>query len=402
MAVQQDMTPTFSLRPEVPDLSDLPWHLPLAEWQGVCPRLEEMQVGLSRHPVAFVNYDGQVFALKEMGQWLVQNELQALEAMEKLRLPAVTPAGYALTTTTDGPSAVLITRFLEHSIPYRSLFMVSRLERYRSSLLDAMAGLLVQLHLNGVFWGDCSLSNTLYRRDAGALSAYLVDAESAEISPGTLSPALRHQDLDIMEENVDGDLAELAAMHFLAQGIPIEDTSAYIRRRYSQLWDEITRQEYIPSGERYRIQERIRSMNALGYAVEEVEIKEAEGLSRVRLRVAVGERNFHRDLLFGLTGLEAEETQARQMMNEITELKARMASSQNRSVNISAAAYHWLETVYLPTMEKLKPLAQADTPESELYCQLLEHKWFLSERERRDVGHRAALEDYLRQFGSQG
>ena len=35
-------------------------------------------------------------------------------------------------------------------------------------LLDALVELLVRLHLAGFFWGDCSLSNTLFRLDAGA------------------------------------------------------------------------------------------------------------------------------------------------------------------------------------------------------------------------------------------
>ena len=72
--------------------------------------------------------------------------------------------------------------------------------------------LLVQLHLAGIYWGDCSLSNTLFRRDAGALQAYLVDAETAEIHPARLSPVLRHHDLEIMVENIDGDLVDLEAL----------------------------------------------------------------------------------------------------------------------------------------------------------------------------------------------
>ena len=90
---------------------------------------------------------------------------------------------------------VLITRFLDRSLPYRSLFMRSSLVRYRDHLLDAMAGLMVQLHLNGVYWGDCSLSNTLFRRDAGTLQAYLVDAETSEVYSGYVSPTLRFHDL---------------------------------------------------------------------------------------------------------------------------------------------------------------------------------------------------------------
>jgi hypothetical protein len=35
---------------------------------------------------------------------------------------------------------------------------------------------------------------------------------------------------------------------------------------------------------------------------------------------------------------------------------------------------------------------------AELYCQVLEHKWYLSEKARRDVGHDVAVEDYVRSF----
>jgi hypothetical protein len=37
---------------------------------------------------------------------------------------------------------------------------------------------------------------------------------------------------------------------------------------------------------------------------------------------------------------------------------------------------------------------------AELYCQVLEHKWYLSEQARQDVGHQAATEDFIRQFGN--
>ena len=62
--------------------------------------------------------------------------------------------------------------------------------------MDAQVELMVRLHLAGVFWGDCSLSNTLFRFDAGALAAYLVDAETAEIHK-QLSVGQREYDLDI-------------------------------------------------------------------------------------------------------------------------------------------------------------------------------------------------------------
>ena len=139
----------LSLRPGHPDFLDLPWEFPMSEWSQHCPRLEEVPRGLSRHPVEFVNYSGKIYAIKEMPVGVAEEEYNLLLHMEGLRLPGVTPVGHAVNETTKGLRSVLITRFLDRSLPYRSLFMRSSLVRYRDHLLDAMAGLMVQLHLNG-------------------------------------------------------------------------------------------------------------------------------------------------------------------------------------------------------------------------------------------------------------
>lgn len=389
---------SIALRAGHPNFLDLPWGLSLPNWPGHCSRLEDVPKGLSRHPVAFVNYDGTIYALKELPSGLAEKEYSLLIQLEELRLPVVTPVGHAVTRTPDGTFSVLITRYLDRSLPYRSLFLASSLERYRKHLLDAIAGLLVQLHLAGVYWGDCSLSNTLFRRDAGALQAYLVDAETAELHPERTPPAHRHQDLVIMEENVNGDLADIEASGLEAEGlpdIPLSDVGAYIRLRYRSLWEEITHEYKIHPGEHYRIQERIRALNALGFSVGEVELAETEEGNLLRLRVVVTDRNFHRDQLQGLTGLEAEEMQARAMMNEIQQVKATLSNENNRSTPLSVAAYYWLERIYQPTVKLLQPFAGDDADLAELYCSVLEHKWYLSEKEKHDVGHQIATEDYI-------
>jgi hypothetical protein len=386
------------IKPGYPAFSDLPWELPLAKWEGVCTRLEEAHHGLTRHTLVFVNYDGLLFALKEMPTGQAEKEYQLLSQIADLHTPCVLAVGHITPDKEKGSTSVLVTRFLDHSIPYRTIFMMSSLERYRNHLLDAIAGLLVQIHLAGIYWGDCSLSNTLFRRDAGTLQAYLVDAETSSISSPRTPAALRHQDLDIMEENVDGELLELAASHLLSEGFPSHDTGAYIRLRYQRLWEEITHEQIISPTDSYRIQEHIRALNALGFSVGDVELLTTKDGDQVRLRAIVTDRNFHRDKLFNLTGLEAEERQARQMMNEIQELKATLSQSHNRSTPLGVAAYHWLNNVYQPTVNRLQPLIKTDLNGPELYCQVLEHKWYLSEREHRDVGHTVAVEDYVRKF----
>ncbi len=360
--------------------------------------MERLPLGPSRHPVVFVNYTGRLYACKELPVEIATREYERLRAMEDLRLPVVTPVGHVHVRRAQDEAGVLITRYLDYSLPYHHLFMQQGLERYRDHLLDALAGLLVQLHLGGVYWGDCSLSNTLFRRDAGALQAYLVDAETSEVH-AQLSEGLADHDLDIMEENVYGALLDLAAMWVLPSDYPVQEVGPQIRRRYTRLWSEVTREEVVTPQERFRIYERIRALNALGFSVEEVELTAVAGGERLRFRAFVADRSFHRDLLHTLTGLEAEEAQARQMIGEIRELRATLSQKENRSMPLGAAAYRWLTELYLPAVARLQPLTDGSAQPAELYCQLLEHKWYLSERAGHDVGHQAALEDFVRHVG---
>lgn len=348
--------------------------------------------------MVFVNYEGALYAIKELAPDAAVKEYDLLRRMEELRLPVVTVVGHARTETREGAASVLITRYLDHSLPYHVLFTRSGLTQYRTYLLDAVSSLLVQLHLAGVYWGDCSLSNTLFRRNAGALQAYLVDAETSEIR-SSLSAPLRENELDIMEENVYGALSDLAAMNALPANYPLAEIGPYIRDRYRHLWDEITREETMAPGERYRIQERIRALNALGFSVDEVELRATATGEQLLMRAFVTDRNFHRDLLQNLTGLDVEDLQAQKMLNEIQELKATLSHRHNRSTPLSVAAYQWLNGTYQPTVKRLEARLGEDIDSAEVYCQVLEHKWYLSERARKDVGHRAAVDDYLARFG---
>lgn len=389
---------TSQLRPGFPDFLDLPWHLPLLQWEGHCARLEALPRGESRHPVVFVAYGTQTFALKAMAPGQAEHEYLLLKAMAERGLPVVTAVGHAVVETDEGEASVLITRYLEHSLPYHSLFLQSSLSRYREHLLDALAGLLVQLHLSHVFWGDCSLFNTLFLRDAGTLQAYLVDAETSQVL-SSLGPGLRQADLDLMEENVAGGLMDLVAMGGLPEDFAAFELAADIRRRYDGLWNEVSRVDHLRADERFKITERVRVLNALGFSVGEVSLTRSDGeLDRLELRVAVTDRSFHRRLLHSLTGLEVQEQQALQMVNEVNELRADLGRDRNRSVSMSAAAYAWLEERYKPTVKALAAI-QTEVEPAELYCQLLEHKWYLSEAAQRDVGLEAALTSFLTNHG---
>jgi len=387
---------SLNIRQGHPDFLDLPWHLPLEEWLGKSERVVELERGLSRHEVLFASYGSTVYALKELPPRTGQREYEVLRALEERGLPSVLAVGLARTRPqgSEEEGSVLITQFLERSLPYRTLFMQPGLERYRQRLIDAVAILLVRLHVGGCFWGDCSLSNTLFRRDAGELQAYLVDAETSEVHE-RLSDGQRSHDLDIMEENVAGGLADLAAMMQQPLPLDVDQTGKEIRARYLRLWSEIQREVIVTPADTFTVQERIRTLNALGFSVGEVELVATGEGNQLRMRTTVTDRDYHRHLLQNLTGLIAEEHQAQLLLNELKELKVSLSGTLNRSVPLSVAAYKWLNERFLPTTQALqqKPLPLPDDP-CELYCEVLEHKWFLSEREKKDVGLQRAVEDY--------
>jgi hypothetical protein len=315
--------------------------------------------------------------------------------MEESRLQTVIPAGYAEINLPAFHSSVLITRYLERSIPYCSLFSMEHMSRYREHLMDAIVALLVQLHLAGYFWGDCSLSNTLFRRDAGQLQAYLVDAETSVAFSGKIPPIYRYDDLNILEANLESDLLDLTEESIPLQINP-KDTGTYISLQYQKLWEEITKELLVKPGENYRLQEHIRALNNLGYSIGSIETIETDCGENLRLHVAVTDQNYHRDQLYQYTGLCTEEMQARQMINEIHELKASLSHRENRSVSLAQAAEFWMEHYYKPTLVKLQPFIDMRADPAELYCEVLENKWYLSEQARQDVGHAAATEDYIR------
>ncbi len=383
-----------------PDFLDLPWDRALGAWPGACDRLVEVERGRSRHEVRFVGYRQGVYALKELPTGVAEREYDALRALEDRELPAVRAVAHARARHApglEGETSVLVTRYLDDSVPYRTLFVQQGMERYRQRLLDAVASLLVKLHLGGVYWGDCSLSNTLFRRDAGELQTTLVDAETAETHEG-LSEGQRRQDLAIMEANMGGELADLAALVELPPGLASSDTGANIRQRYERLWSEITRAELIAPADRWRIPARIRALNDLGFSVSEVELVATGEVDRLRMRPIVTDRDYHRRTLHSLTGIVAADRQAALMLNEVRERRATLARERGQNVPTSVAAFHWREHDFEPALARLAPALEAVGDPAELYCQMLEHKWYLSERAQRDVGLDFAIGDYLERF----
>jgi hypothetical protein len=363
----------------------LPWATPLEQWPDeLCIDVER---GLHRNPVRFVMHEGSIYTIKELLEHVASREYTMLRSLEELRLPVVEPVGLVTERPVQPgcePRGLLVTRFLNHSMPYRQVIARGVTVSQAHQLLDALADLLVNLHLVGFFWGDCSLSNVLFRLDAGRYSAYLVDAETAEIHKA-LSNGQRQHDLMIAQENVAGEFMDLAAGFGLPEGLDPVDLAAGLVTRYENLWTELTREEVFSAREQYRVDRRIARLNQLGFDVEELDIQTIDAGHRIRLRVKVVEPGHHRRRLEALTHLVVQENQARRMLNDLDHFRAWHAGVDGQAMNEEEAAHRWLDEVYRPTLGKVPPEQRAKLDDAEIFHQLLEHRWYLSERVEHDL-----------------
>jgi hypothetical protein len=388
------------LRVASPGLVSLPWRRPLAEWDPTAVAFRDVPVGPSRHLVRFVEADGRLWALKALPRRTALHEYEMLRVAETRALAAVRAAGVVLQQRDD--DAVLVTAYLERSWQYRRLLMRIAPDAtvHRARLFDAMASLLVDLHRNGIWWGDCSLANTLFTRDGQVIQAWLVDAETAESHP-SLSEGQRAADLEIMVENVAGGLVDVSARRGEMEGSHeralVEATS--IAERYGQLWSLLHDRPRAGEDPTGVMASRVRDLESVGFAVDEVRLRaddEDDGVGDLRLSVAVGGRRFHAEQFRALTGLDVGEGQARVLLSDLRDHRARWEHERGGSLTEVMAAREWVLTVFTPGAERAHAAVHHLGDPVQAYCDLLEVRWILSERAGYDVGDGPALEALAR------
>jgi hypothetical protein len=379
--------PELRLRAPTADLLALPWDLPLSEWTVPDVPLRDIAVGPSRHLVKFLEADGHLWAVKELPSRIADKEYGVLRRLEDMGLPAVRPAG--LVRQHEFDTALLLTRYLDGSWQYRRLFRRLPLDqpRHRARLFDAMANLMVELHRHGVFWGDCSLANTLFTRDGQVLQASLVDAETSEAHP-TLSDGHRELDLQILVENVAGGMVDLAVQLDREE---LSDTlikeAQDIQNRYQQLWSVLHAEPVFGLADRYRIEGTIRRLNDLGFAVDEIALRPVKAEpGQLRLHVAVGDRRYHAQHLRDLTGMDVGEGQARILLGDLHTYQGQLCREAGHDVDESTAARLWVMEVATPEMDRAHYAVRRTGTPIQAYCDLLEIRWLLSEQAGHDVG----------------
>lgn len=387
-------TPKLQIRPDNPDFLDLPWERRIYDWDS--DRLVDMPAGVHRHPVVFVAYDEGVYAIKEMSLRLARREFRVLRTLREFTQRSAEPVGLAerdwLDPHAEG-AGVVITRYVDHSFPYRRLVSGAGFGARRKQMLDALAGLLVELHMAGCYWGDCSLSNVLYRFDAGQIEAIMIDAETSELH-GSLSDGQRRADIEIMQENVAGEMGDIAAEtgeDFEAADIGL---GLDIADRYDALWQELNEELIVTRDDHYRIRQRIHRVNELGFAVDDVEITPVDGGSKVRMITHVGGRTYNSDHLRQRTGIEASENQAELILSDLNYFLSKQGDVSSTGKRVGT--YKWLSSQFEPMVARIRDEWFGDDP-VQGYCDYLNFRMAMASRRQADVDSWEAFEEWVRE-----
>jgi tRNA A-37 threonylcarbamoyl transferase component Bud32 len=384
---------------EIGAVIGLPWERPLEEWPED-PLLTEKR-GISRHIVRLVRSDeddpnSEIYAVKETVIEFAKREYKALNELKRLGAPSVEPVAVIEERTNNSgeelPCAIA-TRFLPYSLPYRVVLSQSVSEHDINNMANALAYLLVQLHLLGFWWGDCSLSNTLFRRDADSFAAYLVDAETGEFQ-SKLSDGQREHDLEIAFFNVAAELEDLQLSGVLYEGMDPIRASEAVQRRYRRLWSALKDPKKLDPKDRHAVERAMRELHDLGFAVEEVQVSldnETQMLSFQPRLVAAG---YHSAKLKDRFGLDAQELQAKRILASFDRWYARQSNPSTRD----EMAKEWLAKVFFPILNLVPTELQGRVEDAQMFHEILENRWYMTEKAGKDVGLEAAAKMYIEEI----
>lgn len=390
-------------------LLGLPWAVPLADWPEEL--LAAYPRGISRHTVRLISAGGLALAIKEIGESVAYHEYRTLKKLRDLDIPCVKPVAVIAHRTDDARdeelTPCLVTEHLEFSLPYRDVFSRALGPETVNKLIRALAVLLVRLHLLNFYWGDVSLSNTLFRRDADEFSAYLVDAETGEFH-APLSQGRRLYDVELARVNIIGELMDLQAGGLIDASVDVIALGNAVDATYHELWSLMT-DELVVEGDAFgQIAEHIEKIQALGFDIGETEIShgtrpgvDADGnptgenidVYRVSIEPAVFSTGFNRRKLKQLTGLDVQDRQAQRLLGE---MEVYRALHYGGDISLEDVALDWLVNRYEPIVALTPPALRAKLEPAQVFHEILDHRWFVSENESRYVRLEEAAESYFR------
>ncbi len=367
----------------LPALLPFPFEKNLEEWHAAGVALHVMRRGNSRHQVIFVKSKlashPYKFAIKETTLEFARREIENYHKLHDLDIQTLTPVGIVVRHEEDiaietpagimyqeNHTAFVITLLEDAVLPESVLFGLRFQQEARKEIFDAIAELFAKCHAKNVYWGDASLDNLLIKfiREEHTLGkrrklvALLADAETTEIMP-SLSTRLKEADIEFFFESMlwlDEEFHQRGIHR--DKSITLADI-AYLRGRYNALttiWEAHKRFDAIT--------------------------------------------NFNSERHFGRF---RKASYADTLLKHLEEHKWYLSERMKTPVSMRDTTLDWYANYFLPIQDMLKQSNFADyfpdKTELEVYLEIMENKYYLSEQQKRDVGLSYAIKDFAKRFG---
>ncbi|MET0297761.1 MAG: DUF4032 domain-containing protein, partial [Microbacterium sp.] len=207
-----------------------------------------------------------------------------------------------------------------------------------------------------------------------------------------LTPGQREHDLDVARTNIAGEIMDLAAGGRLEGGIDAVEVADGIVSSYRSLWTALTDQETFASDEAWRLTERVQRLNDLGFDIGEMSIQTTPDGTRVSIEPKVVDAGHHQRRLIRLTGLDVEENQARRLLNDMDEFRARISRLGDDEEMV---AHEWLTRVFEPVVKAIPWDLRAKLEPAEVFHQVLEHRWYMSQAREKSAPLAEVLSSYI-------
>lgn len=351
------------------DLQDLPWNVPLDQWNDKQIKFLDIRKGKSKHIVRFIKTKDFSFAIKQTNPISAYFESETFSKLINKGIHTLIPAGYVFykknlfeKNSEDDGLAFIITLLEAKSIPHSILFKWDFSEESRKTIYKAAAELLATLHNNNIFWGDASLSNILIKfikvkdeqgKSYTELKAFLSDSETITI--------LKQINDDHMKKDKKCFYDSMTA---ISKEFPKDEENKIV-------FD-------LPADKKYFKQEYESYYNLLQKSAE------FENVTALEIK-----KHF-----FKITDQYSIDS----ILKQIEEHKWYLSEKNSEEVEMKFAAKDWIEKIYDPIIKEFNKLKIFDyfpnTNSVKLYTDIMAHKYYLSIEKGEDVGIYSAIRSY--------
>ena len=351
------------------DLQDLPWNVPLDQWNDKQIKFLDIRKGKSKHIVRFTKTKDFSFAIKQTNPISAYFESETFAKLINKGIHTLIPAGYVFykknlfeKNSEDDGLAFIITLLEAKSIPHSILFKWDFSDESRKTIYKAAAELLATLHHNNIFWGDASLSNILIKfikvkdeqgKSYTELKAFLSDSETITI--------LKQINDDHMKKDKKCFYDSMTA---ISKEFPKDEENKIV-------FD-------LPADKKYFKQEYESHYNLLQKSAE------FENVTALEIK-----KHF-----FKITDQYSIDS----ILKQIEEHKWYLSEKNSEEVEMKFAAKDWIEKIYDPIIKEFNKLKIFDyfpnTNSVKLYTDIMAHKYYLSIEKGEDVGIYSAIRSY--------